>query len=91
MVLPSAQQPFPGAIVLHVYDNSMNGPVKFYVGIIADVVFNYPDGSATEANGFAVVKLTERAWQEFYGRYCRKARVDLGGQPVALNADGTIA
>lgn len=87
----SADLPFPGATVLHVYDNNMNGPVRFYVGIIADTVFNMPDGCASQANGWAVVKMTEKTWQAFYGRFCQKNRITLGGEPRPLKADGTNA
>jgi hypothetical protein len=77
------------AIVLEIIDNDSEA-IKFYFALLSGVVFPSLDGSLHESNGWNRVRMTERQWQSFYGKYCRKNRLGLDGSPAPLNADGTI-
>lgn len=79
------------AIVLEVHANDDPAKPLFYIGIIGDVWFWVPDASASEANGWAKVRCSERVWQSYAQRQVDKARIDVWtGKPRALNDDGTL-
>ena len=78
----------PG-VVLEIVDNETFAPL-FHFGLLDGTVFAAQDGSLVEWYGWKRVTFTERNWQKFYGNYILKGRLDLVGQPIPLNPDGTI-
>ena len=79
------------AVVLEVHADDNPNHVLFYMGVIGNVWFAIRDDTATPANGWHLVRCSERNWQSYAARHTAQARVNVwSGLPEPLNADGTF-
>lgn len=79
------------AIVMEIHANDEPDSILFYMGVVGDTWFPIPDDTATPANGWHLVRMSERTWQQYAGRSANKARVNVfSGVPLPLNPDGTF-
>lgn len=79
------------AVLLEVYADDTPERVLFYMGVIGNVWFPIPDDTATPANGWHLVRCSERVWQSYAGRHTAQTRVNVwSGLPEPLNPDGTF-